>query len=174
VRKSAALLAILAAAACSGHSSTAGDAPEAGNGCTSDQIHVGTHPLSGAGGHFYWAVQFTNDSNSKCTVQGYPRITFLRHGTQLGRDARQAIVGSPDTSDSPRLIALHAGDTAHSVLRIDNPAVPDPPCHRVRPTGMQVSLPGWPAARVMPSPVRAICLHSRAAIGPVRSGALPD
>jgi hypothetical protein len=64
-----------------------------------------------AAGHFYRTVDFTNITNTSCTLYGYPGVSFVAAigGNQIGAAASR----SPA---SKRLVVLAPGKKAHALL----------------------------------------------------------
>lgn len=55
------------------------------------------------------ALQYTNTGSATCVLTGYPAVTLLRNGKQVGQPSNPA-------SDDARAITLRPGDTGESRL----------------------------------------------------------
>jgi hypothetical protein len=64
-----------------------------------------------AAGHFYRTVDFTNITNTSCTLYGYPGVSFVAAigGNQIGAAASRSPAGK-------RLVVLAPGQKAHALL----------------------------------------------------------
>jgi len=112
------------------------------------------------------AVEFTNTSDTACTMSGYPQVTASRaDGVQIGNAA------SRDASVSIRRIVLTPGATAHAVLGEDVSGFPGGSCKPVTAAGLNVVPPGQSGARYVrhaatacsaAGPREPIFLHVRA------------
>ena len=96
-----------------GTSSAGTQAPAAQPGpCSTAGLRVTLGSREGAAaGHFYRTVDFTNITNTSCTLYGYPGVSFVAAigGSQIGAAASR----SPA---SKRLIVLAPGKKAHALL----------------------------------------------------------
>jgi hypothetical protein len=91
------------------------DATAAGaSACRTSQLRVWrADPGSGTTGSVYYELQFSNVSNSRCTLDGYPGVSAVAgNGRQLGSAAAR------DDRFAPAAVVLAPGATAHAVLRI--------------------------------------------------------
>lgn len=96
------------------------------------------------------AVEFTNTSDTACTMSGYPRVTASwADGAQVGNAA------SRDTSVSVRWIVLTPGATAHAALGEDVSGFPGGSCKPVTAAGLRVVPPGQSIARYVRHTVTA-------------------
>lgn len=112
------------------------------------------------------AIEFTNTSNTACTMSGYPQVAASRaDGTQVGNAA------SRDTSVRVRRIVLTPGATAHASLAEDVSGFPGGFCKPVTAVGLRVVPPGqsisgyvWHAVTACSGtgPREPIFLHVRA------------
>lgn len=55
------------------------------------------------------ALQFTNDGTKSCLLVGYPTVTLLRNGKQLGKVSQPSTTGTSQRTLAP-------GDVAESLL----------------------------------------------------------
>ena len=95
--------------------------------------------LAASGGTSGYPVDFTNTSDSACTLSGYPQIAAYAVGrsgyTQVGNAALREAAGTASR------VVLHPGGTAHA--DVDISAVPrDVACKPVMAAGLRVVLPG--------------------------------
>jgi hypothetical protein len=73
-----------------------------------------------ASGHYYYPLNLTNDSNAKCTLYGYPGVSFVTSagGSQIGAAADRDTPGA--LGDKPaQTVTLAPGQTAHAVLELN-------------------------------------------------------
>ncbi len=70
-------------------SSTPAGVVEAG-GCPSAALAVEALRASGAAGHQYAFLQFTNHSGRTCSLTGYPGVQLVKAGAPLGRPATRS------------------------------------------------------------------------------------
>jgi hypothetical protein len=83
------------------------------------QVWIGL-PGSGAAGHTYYPLEFTNVSQHTCDLYGYPGVSALRGGQQLGSAAIR------DTAVARRTVRLLPAATATATLAITNISVYSP------------------------------------------------
>lgn len=119
---------------------------------------------SGAAGHTYYFLNFTNLSGSTCTLFGYPGVSAVTlTGTQLGNAASRS-------GTTPHTVTLANGSTTHALVGIVNPGViPASQCHPVTAAGLRVYPPNQTKSKVAPYPFTA-CSKSGTAylsVGPV-------
>jgi hypothetical protein len=119
---------------------------------------------SGAAGHTYYFLNFTNLSGSTCTLYGYPGVSAVTlTGTQLGSAASRS-------GASEHTVTLANGATTHALVGVVNPGViPASQCHPVTAAGLRVYPPNQTKSKVAPYPFTA-CAKSGAAylsVGPV-------
>jgi hypothetical protein len=69
-------------------------------------------PGNGAAGSIYYELEISNISGRTCTLYGYPGVSALSNGHQLGSAAGR----NPSHRDT--LVTLRPGATAHVILRI--------------------------------------------------------
>jgi uncharacterized protein DUF4232 len=105
---------------------------------------------SGAAGHTYYNLEFTNLSGSSCTLYGYPGVSGVTlGGTQLGAAAIR-VGGTPHT------VTLANGATAFAFLGITDAGVISPPlCHEATAAGLRVYPPSQTQSRTAPFPFQA-------------------
>jgi hypothetical protein len=119
---------------------------------------------SGATGHTYYFLNFTNLSGSTCTLFGYPGVSGVTlAGTQLGSAATRSGV-------TPHTVTLANGATVHALVGIVNPGfIPPSQCHPVTAAGLRVYPPNQTQFKVVPYPFTACSLSGPVylTVGPV-------
>jgi hypothetical protein len=89
------------------------------------QVWIGL-PGSGAAGHTYYPLEFTNVSRRTCDLYGYPGVSAIRAGHQMGNAA------SRNPAVPLRTVRLQPGVTASTVLALTDLGVLSPgACHPV-------------------------------------------
>lgn len=85
--------------------------------CPVSWLHGAIGTPTGAAGTFYYPLQFTNTSNSPCTLYGYPGVSVVTgpSGHQLGQAATRI------PTFGPRLVILKPGQTAHAAVQLPDP-----------------------------------------------------
>jgi len=79
-------------------------------GCATSALTVAALRGSGAAGHQYAFLQFTNSSGKPCSLTGFPGVQLLRAGAVLGRPATRAnkpvatVTLAPGRSATARLV----------------------------------------------------------------------
>lgn len=144
----AAALAPAAALASDGH---AGAARTTTPACATSGLDVWLNTQgSGAAGHTYYFLNFTNLSGSTCTLFGYPGVSAVTlTGAQLGSAASRS-------GTTPHTVTLANGATTHALVGIVNPGViPASQCHPVTAAGLKVYPPNQTASKVTPYPFTA-------------------
>src|SRR5690349_18888914 len=110
--------AFLAAGLCLlGCSKTSGATARVG-GCTTRQLAVTVGAPNGAAGSTYYTLTFTNTRSQRCTLTGYPGVSFL--------DQAHAPIGVPEgrnPSTAPIAVPLTPAGHAYAVLRVVDPDV---------------------------------------------------
>jgi hypothetical protein len=102
-------------------------------------------PGSGAAGSTYYELELSNASGQTCTLYGYPGVSALLNGAQLGSAAART------ASHQKTLVILQPGATAHVILQIVNgSAFPPAACQPVTATSLRVYPPGAFAALRIP------------------------
>jgi Protein of unknown function (DUF4232) len=106
--------------------------------CATSDLQVGVAPDEGGGaaGTQYYLVEFKNVSDHTCQMRGYPGVSAIADGHQVGNSA---------TWDGPigvSTVTLQPGGTAHSVLGIPNADnYPAELCGKVTATSLKVYPP---------------------------------
>jgi hypothetical protein len=94
-----------------------------------------------------YPLDFTNVSDSPCTLAGYPEVSAYRgDGIQVGPVAVQ------DTSVAASRVLLAPGETAHAALDAQAPAAR---CRPVSASGLRIVTPGQTAVRYVRRPLTA-------------------
>jgi hypothetical protein len=116
----AACAAALAVTAASASSSTVAS-PQVTPECSAAalQVWIGL-PGGNAAGHTYYALEFTNVSNRTCVLYGYPGVSALRSGRQLGSAATR------DPAVPRRTVRLAPAATASTILVLTDTGVYGP------------------------------------------------
>jgi hypothetical protein len=76
------------------------------NACSRSQLNVRDNGSEGGAGTIHGAWVFTNRSNSRCTLNGYPELQMFRKG---GRPL--ATTTKKNLSPGPTQVVLHPGDS---------------------------------------------------------------
>jgi hypothetical protein len=102
-------------------------------------------PGEGSAGSTFYELEISNVSRHTCTLFGYPGVSAVRGGHQLGSAA------SRDTSDPDTLIRLAPGATAHAIVQITDVTNFSPgACRPAGATGLRVYAPNAFASIVVP------------------------
>jgi hypothetical protein len=100
--------------------------------CTSSRLKTWLGTAAGAG----YRLEFTNTSDTACTLSGYPVVSaVLASGRQAGDAAAH------DTSAVAAAVELAPGATAHA-LAANAAALPADRCEPVAAAGLRVAAPG--------------------------------
>jgi Protein of unknown function (DUF4232) len=135
--------------------------------CTSGQLTswLGV-PGNAAAGSTYYQLEISNISGSSCTLYGYPGVSALRGGHQVGSAA-----GRSATHPSA-LLTLVPGSTVHVILQIaDVHNFTPSTCHPTKASALRVYAPGDFGATKFPFTFTAcgkkgpVFLHVSASIG---------
>lgn len=160
-----------AAASPAGTSSatTAATAPGGSRPCPLSALRVTIGAWNGAGaGNFYRALDFTNISAARCTMRGYPGVSFVtaRGGTEVGATAER-------TPAAVHLVLLAPHAAAHATLRlIDVLNFGPQACSLTTAHWLRVYSPDQFTARYVAWTAR-VCSGSRPVflfVGPVQAG----
>jgi uncharacterized protein DUF4232 len=102
-------------------------------------------PGSGAAGSVYYELELSNVSAQTCTLYGYPGVSALLNGKQVGSAA------SRNPSQPKTLVTLPPGATAHVILQMTDVSVfSTAACHPVTARSLRVYPPGAFAALRIP------------------------
>jgi hypothetical protein len=107
-----------------------------------------------AAGSAYYPLRFTNLTDRRCTLYGYPGVSAVDlRGRRLGSAA------SRDRAFTPGVVVLEPGATATGTLRITDASNFSPTdCRPVTAAGLRVYPPGRTASKLVPFPFRACSL----------------
>lgn len=138
-----------------GHSASPKLASFRSAACTPGQLTAKLVDNGGAAsGSIYEAIEFTNVGTTACTLQGWPKVMFVRHDTggQIGAPAIQ------DHSGLTAAVTLGAGKKSIAPLRIaDALNFPTKSCKPTATDAMRVYAPGQHAAFFIETPVFQAC-----------------
>jgi hypothetical protein len=118
--------------------------------CQSSQLKIAALRGSGAAGHQFAALQFTNTSSAVCSIAGYPGVQLLVGGVPLGQPATRS--GAPITK-----LALKTGQSASAQLENDST------CNAANSDSVQVIVPNRTAKVVLHLSLRGCPLT----VGPI-------
>jgi hypothetical protein len=107
------------------------------------RISLGAAPAAATGLHqgpTSYALDFTNVSDAKCELRGYPAVAAYLAGGQVGNAA------AADTTATAHRVVLAPGQTARAAV-IGSASAAARGCRPVIATGLRVTPPGEPAAR---------------------------
>jgi hypothetical protein len=112
-------------------------------------VWIGIGEGGAAAGSTYDPLEFTNISNHRCRLSGFPGVSAVA-GRQLGSPAGR------NRAHPTYTVTLAAGATAHTVLQIvDVGNFPAAKCKPAEATGLRVYPPGQFAAAEIPFSFRA-------------------
>jgi len=141
----------------------AGAGPAATPACTpsSTQVWLGVGLGGGTAGSTYYPLEFSNIGHHACTLNGYPGVSAVRGGSQVGPAAGR-------NRQSHGTVTLAPGVTAHAILRVldwgalcSQEAVAD---------GLRVFPPGQTRSESVPFSFGACARQGVLIVGPVRAG----
>ena len=122
--------------------------PAGGPGpCATSSLQVKLGLAQGAAGSVYTAIDFTNTSNTSCTLYGYPGVSLTtgKPAAQIGQSA----VENPLTPR--RLVTLVPGATGNALLRVvDALNYPKSACDPVTAHYLRVYPPNQTASVLLP------------------------
>lgn len=113
-------------------------------GCPSATLGVAALRASGAAGHQYAFLQFTNNSARTCTLTGFPGVQLIRAGAPLGKPAARSakpvtrVSLAPGKSATARLV----GDSTCNAEKSDSVQIYPP--NRTERFVARLSLRGCP------------------------------
>lgn len=133
---------VAAVAACSagllaGQGLPAGSVTVAAADCNAAELRLTVTGLGMAAGSTYYSIDFTNMSGRTCSLEGYPRASFVSAaGGQIGAAAGR------DPVYPVRRVILRPGHAAHARLRVGTPSdYPAPACRPVTVRWLRVYVP---------------------------------
>ena len=113
--------------------------------CTS--VSVRTIQAGASPGQEIESLQFTNSGTSTCVLNGFPVVTLLRNGAQIGQASQPSTQGSSSLSLAP-------GEVAESVLHDYTQTCQAPLSDELR-----VTVPGMNTTAIRPAQMRACILR---------------
>jgi hypothetical protein len=117
--------------------------------CHTGDLRLSLGQGEGAAGTGYRALLFTNKSGHRCTLYGYPGVSWVTgdRGTQVNEPFRR------EPGDKAVKVTLPPGGIAHAVLASADPGVfPADECKPVAVRGYRVYPPDETAAIFVPDP----------------------
>ena len=136
--------------------------------CATSSLNVKQGLAQGYAGGVYEVIDFTNTSNSPCSLLGYPGVSLVTGShTQIGLAAKRST-----TSGAVKLITLAPGATANATLQIvDALNFPSSTCGPTKAAALKVYPPNQTAPVYLPNTSEA-CTKSVQTmnIGPVQAG----
>jgi hypothetical protein len=149
--------------------SSASAAPAAVPECASASLAVWISPDlgNGAAGTIYYPLDFTNISNHRCYLVGWPGVSAVNGSLkQLGDAAVR------DTAIPRRFVDVAPGGTAHAMLLWEDAVVFNPGCGRVTASFLNVYPPDQRAARIafFDNPVCTVKGHTYLRIWRIQPG----
>lgn len=127
--------------------------PDGPGGCATAVLRVRALRASGAAGHQYAFLSFTNTSASPCSLTGFPGVRLLRAGAPLGPEAQR-------TAKPVSRVQIAPGDSVTAQLTDDST------CNAQNSDAVQVIPPNRTEKFVLPLTLRGCSLH----IDPVGAG----
>jgi Domain of unknown function (DUF4232) len=111
-------------------------------------------PGDGTAGSTYYQLELSNISHRTCTLYGFPGVSALSGGKQLGTAAKRS-AGDPE-----RIVTLAPRATTHVVLQITDTGVYSPSaCKPATAQSLRVYPPGAYNSIVVPFSFRACAKH---------------
>ena len=105
--------------------------------CKAEGLQLSLGPPEGAAGHIYQALEFINRGSTRCTIAGFPGVSYVTgdNGRQIGAPGvRDGQIGAP--------VTLAPGQLAHSTLDLVDVGVFDQSTCRPTPvSGLRVYVP---------------------------------
>jgi hypothetical protein len=120
--------------------------PDGPGGCASSVLQVRALRASGAAGHQYAFLRFTNISASSCSLTGFPGVQLMRAGAPLGLAAQRSATPIHRVQIAP-------GDSVTAQL------VDDSTCNAEISDTVQVIPPNRTERFVVPLALRGCSLH---------------
>ncbi len=123
------------------------------DGCPTASLKIAVLRASGAAGHQYAYLQFTNTSAKSCSLTGFPGVQLLRAGAPLGQPAARSAAQASRVQIAPQ-----AAVTAQ--------LVDDSTCNADNADSVQIIPPNRTDRIVLPISLRGCPLQ----VGPVSTG----
>jgi hypothetical protein len=137
--------------------------------CATSSLNVKQGLGQGYAGGVYEVIDFTNTSNSPCSLYGYPGVSLVTGPpyTQVGLAAKRST-----TSAQVKLITLAPGATGNALLQIvDALNYPSATCGPTKTTALKVYPPNQTAPVYLPNTSTACSKPVQTMnIGPVQAG----
>ncbi|MGF7236756.1 MAG: DUF4232 domain-containing protein [Frankia sp.] len=115
--------------------------PASPGACPSRSLSVTTAGTQGTAGSTYTNIVFTNKATTRCTLYGYPGVSFTTKKSGVEVQIGAAAARSGQTA--PRLVTLKPGAAGHAVLQIvDAYNYPAADCGLVTADYLQIYPPG--------------------------------
>jgi hypothetical protein len=137
--------------------------------CATSSLNVKQGLAQGYAGGVYEVIDFTNTSNSPCSLYGYPGVSLVTGPpyTQVGRAAKRST-----TSAQVKLITLAPGATGNALLQIvDALNYPSATCGPTKAAALKVYPPNQTAPVYLPNTSTACSKPVQTMnIGPVQAG----
>jgi len=137
--------------------------------CATSSLNVKQGLGQGYAGGVYEVIDFTNTSNSPCSLYGYPGVSLVTGPpyTQVGLAAKRST-----TSAQVKLITLAPGATGNALLQIvDALNYPSATCRPTKATALKVYPPNQTAPVYLPNTSTACSKPIQTMnIGPVQAG----
>jgi hypothetical protein len=134
------------------------------------RVSIDARAAGAAAGSTYYPIDFTNGSDVRCRLDGYPDAWFA---TSAGHRIGSAAVRDRDVTARP--VALRPGATAHAWLQVTAAAnYPAKTCRPVIAHWLRIRLPGGAAVssvrRAFPTCAAAMPGHGMLTVQPVAPG----
>jgi Protein of unknown function (DUF4232) len=114
--------------------------------CRASQLAVALGGSEGAAGTIYYAIVFTNRSQTTCSLRGYPGVSSVGgdDGHQIGAPARR------DPRTVVTVVLRPRGSASASYGQVQALNFPKARCHPLSARGLRVYAPNVTAARYLP------------------------
>jgi hypothetical protein len=136
-----------------GPASPVASQPDGPGGCATAVLRVRALRASGAAGHQYAFLSFTNTSATPCSLTGFPGVRLLRAGAPLGSAAQRS-------AKPANRVQIAPGDSVTAQLMDDST------CNADNSDAVEVIPPNRTERFVLPLTLRGCSLH----IDPVGAG----
>ena len=138
-------------------STTSSPTPLRSDRCTAAVLQPSLVTVGAAAGSVVINLVLTNTGQQRCTLQGWPGVSFVGdgNGTQIGA------AGDLDRSSPHGTVTLDPGKTAHAPLRIGRAEnYPADTCQPVTADGLRVYAPGETNALFVPTTGLTACRNA--------------
>lgn len=142
--------------------------------CRSSDLQVSLTAPLGSAGAFHYQLVLRNASSSKCTLYGFPGVSFLdTRGTQIGPPAEEG------TTAPRQLVTLAPGGSGFARLDVTDPGIP--PCAgpgtvarvRIYPPGSYTSITAAPPPGMVVCTSSNTATYTASTVGPVTAASSP-